>query len=124
MCGDIASAWDDRQPRDPVVALIDSRVATAYEVTVDELLSFRNGTRAMQARQMAMYLTRRVLGLSHPETARLYGRHAHKASMTASEVVSWASGIGGNKWVRDTVERIEREAMAMQPRPGAGRKAA
>ncbi len=62
--------WSDIPPN---VADIQGIVAKAYGVSRLDILSHRRG-RALEARKQAMWIARRVTGLSYPALGRAFDR--------------------------------------------------
>lgn len=52
---------------------IQRAVAAAYGVTIIDILSPRRG-RALEARKVAMWLSRRIIGCSYPALGRAFDR--------------------------------------------------
>ncbi len=63
--------------------LIIQTVAEHYGVPLKTLFESRRDNETVQARQMAMYLCRILLGLSYPELGRLFGGKDHSTVMYA-----------------------------------------
>ncbi len=75
--------WIEESLSASSTSLAQAVVAHAYEVTMEDLKSAKRGVaRAAWARQVAMYLSHTVFGVSVPEVAAAFMRHratAHHA---------------------------------------------
>lgn len=59
----------------PTIIAIQKIVCEETGVDLGELLSKRRGKKSVEARHIAMYLTRKINGSSYPAIARKFNRH-------------------------------------------------
>lgn len=65
-------------------------VSEYFEVPMWELLGIGRTARISQARQVGMYLTRRLTGNSFPRIAKMFGRDNHTTAISACRAVAEA----------------------------------
>lgn len=94
----------------PSIRVICETVGNYYEVTLDEILSVDRHKSIVEARQIAMWITRKTQALSYPEIGREFGRD-HSTVMSAIRRVDRASGT-----MLETVRRLYGLALAYAPR--------
>ena len=68
--------------------IIQKTVAGRYNVSVHDLLGKRRTHNIAFARQVAMYLSRRLTGCSYPELGALFGGRDHSTVIHANKVIS------------------------------------
>lgn len=69
------------------VSSIQRAVATHFNIRLSDLLSATRERRIVQPRQIAMFLTREILGTSLEEIARSFGKRDHTTIMNAIEKI-------------------------------------
>jgi chromosomal replication initiator protein len=70
-------------PAEPDVSKIQEAVANRFSLTVDAILSPDRTATVARARQLAMYLTRELTGLSLPAIAEAFNRRDHTTVLHA-----------------------------------------
>ncbi|HEU4544387.1 MAG TPA: helix-turn-helix domain-containing protein [Jiangellaceae bacterium] len=71
---------------------IIDRVAAHYGITRDELLSRDRHKSIAEARQVAMWLCRELLGMSYPELGRAFGNRDHTTCIAGVRRIARAKG--------------------------------
>ena len=76
--------------RDRVISVQDiiDEVATYFSITADELCSASRSRQLVNARQIAMYLTRELTDLSLPRIGRAFGNRDHSTVMHATQKIA------------------------------------
>ncbi len=72
--GDLQS---DRQPRQITAELVLQAAAKLFGISIDELLSASRTRPLVNARQIAMYVSRELTDLSYPQIAKAFGKSDH-----------------------------------------------
>ncbi len=103
----LAGLYPQLKSRAPTVREIQERVAAAYDVPLDALLSSSRAQPVACARQVAMYLARELTGVSLPAIGRAFGNRNHTTVMHACKRT--AERIADDKDARDAVQRLVSE---------------
>lgn len=77
----------DGSKRPVTLELIRQVICDYYDVTVEELESERRDQRIARPRQIAMYLSRSMLGLSNPAIGEFYGNRHYSTVMHACDQI-------------------------------------
>jgi chromosomal replication initiator protein len=83
----LREAFAQREVRRVTCELIQAMVADYYSVTVDDLKSARRNREVTVPRQVAMFLTREIVGLSLPRIGESFGGRDHTTVMHSCEKV-------------------------------------
>jgi len=89
----------------PTPDRIIARVAEHYHVRVSDILGNRRPANIAWPRQIAMFLTRRVTGLSFPEIGRAFGRDNSTVQYACNKV---EEGAERDPNIRAEIEQLER----------------
>ncbi len=89
----------------PTAERIVTRVAEHYHVRVSDILGTRRPANIAWPRQIAMFLTRRVTGLSFPEIGRAFGRDNSTVQYACNKV---EQGADRDPNIRAEIEQLER----------------
>jgi chromosomal replication initiator protein len=98
-------------PKMTSVMAIIRRVAAAYEIEPQCLLDKNRSKTVAEARQVAMWLCRRELGLSYPELGRCFGNRDHSTVMHSVRRVE-------TQLIQGSARRIADELCQAEVRPG------
>ncbi len=89
----------------PTPERIVTRVADHYHIRVSDILGNRRPANIAWPRQMAMYLTRKITGLSFPEIGRAFGRDNSTVQYACNRVEESADRDPN---IRAEIEQLER----------------
>ncbi|HQH26775.1 MAG TPA: chromosomal replication initiator protein DnaA, partial [Oligoflexia bacterium] len=91
------------------VEVIQKAVANRYSVSVGDLLGKRRTHNIAFARQVAMYLSRKLAGRSYPEIGALFGGRDHSTVIHACKVI--VDRIAGSNDFNTELRELERSLM-------------
>lgn len=94
----------DGSKRPVTMERIRQVICDYYNVTVDELESERRDQRIAKPRQVAMYLSRSMLGLSHPAIGEFYGNRHYSTVMHACEQIE--KKLNTDKVLKNSVDDL------------------
>ena len=83
----IRNIASDQEPGEVTIEQIQKAVATAYKLTVDQLVSKNNARQFSFPRQIAMYLCKKMTKHSYPEIGRAFGGKHHTTVMHSVEKI-------------------------------------
>lgn len=83
----LREVFAQREPKRVTCELIQETVASYYSVSVDDLKSARRNREVTVPRQVAMYLTREMVGLSLPRIGESFGGRDHTTVMHSCEKI-------------------------------------
>lgn len=87
-------------------SVIKEVVARFYSITVDELKSSRRSKNISNPRQLAMYLSRSLLGLSYPQIGKLFGDRDHTTVLHACRKIE--QGLKNDEQLKSDLEEIQK----------------
>jgi chromosomal replication initiator protein len=91
-------------PRRSEVEEIQHQVSRAFGISREELIGPGRTATPVQARQVAVFLTRELTDLSLPQIGRLYGGRDHSTVLNSSRRV--AAAAGSDETLRNRIESI------------------
>jgi chromosomal replication initiation ATPase DnaA len=89
----------------PLVAAVRGVICREYAITLLDLLGPSLCPSVVQARQIAMYLCRKLAPMSYPEIARHFGKRNHTTALHACAKVNR---------LRMTDEKLDLQLMALE----------
>ncbi len=92
--------------RTPSVDEIQKRVAAHYGLTITELVSKKRTQQIAHARQVAMYLVRKLVGASYPAIGRAFGGRDHSTVIHACNAIE--KRRSGDPDLSSLLDEIER----------------
>lgn len=84
----VRSLMSSRKTKELTYEFIQQTVAEAYNVSLSDLLGKRRTQNIALARQVAMYLVRRLTGYSYPEIGAFFGGRDHSTVIHANKIIS------------------------------------
>jgi chromosomal replication initiator protein len=93
------------------LADIKRAVAKKYNLTVAQLISGARPDYIAHPRQVAMYLAKKLLGLSYPDLGPPFGGRDHTTVMYGAQRVAWL--IGDETFHEPKYKKVERGSDAM-----------
>ncbi len=112
---DVRFQWSqDGLKGGPLIACILKMVSRYYHVTEEQILSRDRHEPIASARHIAMFMTRKIVGGSLQDLARLFNREDHGTIMNAVKIVE--SRIETEPLTRAQIEEITK-ALQREPEP-------
>ena len=98
--------FEQRKQRKITAELIMQTVSDYYSVSLDELVGATRKREITVPRQIAIYLTREMTGMSLPQIGNVFGGRDHTTVMHSCKTVEAA--VKNNSGTKDIVEQVKR----------------
>ena len=99
--------FDQRKPKKITVQLIMDTVCDYYSVSMNELVGATRKREITVPRQIAIYLTRELTGMSLPQIGNEFGGRDHTTVMHSCKIVEAA--VRENGGTKDIVDQLKRQ---------------
>src|SRR5512132_2632792 len=106
----IRNIASEEEPRVATIEQMQKTVATAYKLSVDQLVSKNNARQFSFPRQIAMYLCKKLTKHSYPEIGRAFGGKHHTTVMHSVTKVESQRGRDSSfhNLINELSDRVQR----------------
>lgn len=101
------------RPKEPTIADVLRVVCDHFGLSLNEIKSKRRTQNVVVPRQIAMFLTRRLVNLSYPAIGEQFGGRDHSTVIHANNTIT--DRQAADPTLRATIERLERAVVSRRP---------